>query len=68
MQEQTTLDKLGDKVEQVVHKYHELQNEVAHLRNENSGKQSEIERLREDIAMKDLEIEEIVSKIESILG
>ncbi len=68
MQEQNVLDKLSDRVNQVVQRYNDIRGEVEHLRNENGGKQAEIERLREEIAMKDLEIEEIVSKIESILG
>jgi cell division protein ZapB len=75
MQEQTTLDRLGEKVSQVLQQFHSLKGENEMLRNElmtlkaeRELKDKEIERLGEENAMKDLEIEEIVNKIESILG
>lgn len=75
MQEQTTLEKLNEKISQMLQKHHELQNENEMMRNEivtlKSEKEisnQEIERLTDENVMKDLEIEEIVTKIESILG
>jgi cell division protein FtsB len=75
MQEQTNLEKLDEKVSQVLQSYHSLKgenevmrNELTTLKAEREIKNQEIEKLIEDNAMKDLEIEEIVSKIESILG
>jgi len=75
MQEQTTLDRLGEKVSQILQQFHSLKGENEMLRNElmtlkaeRELKDKEIERLGEENAMKDLEIEEIVNKIESILG
>lgn len=75
MENQTTIEKLNDKVTQILQSYNTIKNENESMRNElmNLKAQSEIqnqeiEKLNDDIAMKDLEIEEIVSKIESILG
>jgi len=75
MQNQTTLEKLDEKVSQVLRKYHELKSENETIRNElitlKAQKQiqvQELEKLTEQNTMKDLEIEEIVSKIESMLG
>jgi len=75
MQEQTSLDKLSDKVSQILQQYHSLKgenemirNELITLKAERELKDQEIEKLNDENAMKDLEIEEIVSKIESLLG
>jgi cell division protein FtsB len=75
MQEQTNLERLDEKVSQILQNYHSLQgenevmrNELTTLKAEREIKNQEIEKLIEDNAMKDLEIEEIVSKIESILS
>lgn len=75
MEEQTTVEKLGSKVSLFLEKYHALQGENEMLRNELasakeqiSGKDNYINQLQEENGMKDLEIEEIVTKIESILG
>ncbi|MEA3331686.1 MAG: hypothetical protein U9Q29_08345 [Campylobacterota bacterium] len=75
MQNRTTLEKLSDKVSQILQEYHSLKSENELLRNElvilkaeSEMKNQEIEKLTEDNTMKDLEIEEIVNKIESILG
>jgi len=75
MEEQSILDRLGEKVSQVLQQYHELQgtnemltNEIAVMREQNEAYATQIEQLEDDIAVKDLEIEEIVNKIESILG
>ena len=75
MENQTTLEKLGDRVSQILQQYHTMKDENEILRNElvqekaqKELKDQEIEKLIEENAMKDLEIEEIVNKIESILG
>ncbi len=68
MEERSTLDRLSDKVNQILQKHLQQQEESALLRSELESKDTTIENLREEIAMKDLEIEEIVAKIESILG
>jgi len=69
------LERLGEKVSQVLQQYHALKgenemirNELVSLKAEKELKDQEIEKLTEQNAMKDLEIEEIVNKIESILG
>ncbi len=68
MQEQSIIDKLSSRVSQVIQKHQELKQESEMLRSQMSSKDETIEKLREELAMKDLEIEEIVSKIETILG
>jgi cell division protein FtsB len=75
MQESTTLERLGEKVSQILQQYHSLKGENEMLRNELMSlkaerelKDAEITKLTEENALKDLEIEEIVNKIESILG
>jgi chromosome segregation ATPase len=75
MENQTTLEKLDEKVSYILSKYHELKNENETIRNElitleaqREIQDQEIDRLTEQNIMKDLEIEEIVNKIESILG
>jgi len=71
----TIVEKLGDKVSLVLKKHHELtgqnevqRNEIAELKATVAAKNAEIEKLKEQNEMKELEIEEIVSKIENILG
>ena len=75
MDNQTSLEKLSDKVSQILQQYHALKTEHETLRiqaitlkAENEIKNQEIEKLTEQNAMKEIEIEEIVSKIESIVG
>ena len=75
MENKTTIEVLADKVSQVLEKHNSLQSENDALRNELVAlkgqaevKDQEIEKLTEQNVMKDLEIEEIVNKIESILG
>lgn len=75
MENQTTIEKLNDKVTQILQTYHTLKgenemmrNELMNLKAQSEIKNQEIEKLNEENAMKDLEIEEIVNKIESILG
>jgi chromosome segregation ATPase len=75
MNMQNSLEKLSEKVSQVVQRYNSLKSENEMIRNElitlkaeKEIKNQEIEKLLEQNAMKDQEIEEIVNKIESILG
>lgn len=72
MQEQTNLDRLSEKVSQILKEYNTLRSENDTIKNEltilKAQKDQEVERLKEENAMKDLEIEEIVNKIESMLG
>ena len=75
MDNQNSLEKLNDKVSQILQQCHSLRgenemirNELITLKAEKEIKDQEIERLSEENAMKDLEIDEIVNKIESILG
>ena len=75
MDNQNNLEKLSDKVSQILQQYHSLKgenemlrNEVVTLKAEKEIKNQEIEKLSDENTMKDLEIEEIVNKIESILG
>jgi archaellum component FlaC len=75
MENQTTIQKLQTKVGNILERYHAmkeeletLRNEVVALKAEKEVKDNEIARLADENAMKDLEIEEIVNKIENILG
>ncbi|CAI6149744.1 MAG: hypothetical protein SPLUMA2_SPLUMAMAG2_00799 [uncultured Sulfurimonas sp.] len=75
MQNQTTLEKLDEKVSEVLKQYHVLKSENETIRNElitlkaqREIQDQEIDKLTDENTMKDLEIEEIVNKIESILG
>jgi chromosome segregation ATPase len=75
MQSLTSLQRLSEKISQIVKNQDSLKsenevirNELVTLKAEKEIKDQEIEKLIEQNAKKDLEIEEIVSKIESILG
>ena len=75
MEEKTTLEKLDEKVSQILQQHHALKDEneslrteIVALKSEKEIRDQEITRLTDDNTMKDLEIEEIVNKIESILG
>ena len=74
-QPQSVLDRLGGKVSQLLIQIQDqkaenemLTNEVVTLKAQNEAYLSRIERLEADISAKEREIEEIVNKIESILG
>jgi len=75
MENQTVIEKLDQKIDQVLQKCQNLsnenevlRNEVVRLKAEKELKDAEIEKLMDENSMKELEIEEIVSKVESILG
>ncbi|PHS56209.1 MAG: hypothetical protein COB17_10065 [Sulfurimonas sp.] len=75
MDNQTSLEILSEKVSQILQQYHSLKDEnealridIVSIKSESEIKNQEIEKLRDLNTQKDIEIEEIVSKIESILG
>lgn len=74
-QAQNVLDRLGGKVAQIMAQLQALKEENEVLKNDLMNRQAQneayrvqIERLEADNAAKEREIEEIVKKIESILG
>ena len=75
MENQTTLQRLNEKVSAIMKQFHylkaeneTLRNEVVTLKAQSEVKNQEIEKLNELNTMKDLEIEEIVDKIESMMA
>ena len=75
MEESTTLEKLSQKVSQMLRNYDELRMEnlelkeqVELLASENITKDASVTQMQDELIEKDREIEEIVNKIESILG
>ncbi len=69
------LAKLNEKIENLISNYEILQKENTELKTElenikNSLEEKEVELLecRENMALKELELEEVVAKIEAILG
>jgi len=75
MDNQSTLEKLDEKVTNILQKYNSLQTEnealqteIATLKAEKELKSQQISKLEDENTMKELEMEEIVNKIEGILG
>jgi len=75
MQESTTLEKLSQKVNQMLRNYDELRMENAQLKEsaeqlelDCNAKDAMVTQMQDELTEKDREIEEIVNKIESILG
>ena len=75
MQEPTTLEKLSQKVSQMLRNYDELRMENAQLKEsiermelDKRANEASVTQLQDELIEKDREIEEIVNKIESILG
>ncbi|BDY12673.1 hypothetical protein [Hydrogenimonas cancrithermarum] len=69
------IDQLSKKIDEVLARLKRLEEENGRLRNElvavkaqNEAKDAQIDRLNEELTMKDLEIEEVIGKIEAILG
>ena len=62
------IDGVLTKYEQANKKIDELEMELNNLKNKKEELESENTELKETIVLKDLELEEIVGKIESILG
>ncbi len=69
------MEKLNEKIEAMVVRYQELAQENEALRRDlvtckaaSEEKDKEIEHLRDELAMKNMEIDEIIKKIESLVG
>jgi len=75
MENLSLIDKLSDKIDALLAKLKHLAEENSRLRNEvvslkaqSEAKDAQIAKLNEELAMKDLEIEEVIGKIEAMLG
>ncbi|WP_300362705.1 hypothetical protein [Hydrogenimonas sp.] len=75
MENVPVIEQLSRKIDSVVGRIKALEEENARLRNElvsvkaqNEAKDAQIDKLNEELTMKDLEIEEVIGKIEAILG
>ena len=69
------IEQLNEKIDAMVSRYDNMKHENESLRNEvvsakaqSEARDAQIRRLEEENALKDIEIEEIVKKIESVLG
>ena len=69
------IDRLGEKVEELLKNYKELKSlndelskEVATLKAQNEAKDTQINKLEEELMLKELEVEEMVGKIEEVLN
>ena len=75
MENRPVIEQLAEKIDALLTRMKSLEEENARLRNElvavkaqNEAKDAQIAKLNEELAMKDLEIEEVIGKIEAILG
>ncbi len=75
MEAQSVLEKLDKKLGELKESYRQMQEENRSLNNEmitlkaqNENQRIKIEKLEEDLQQKELEAEEIVKKVEDILG
>lgn len=75
MEEISTLEKLGQKVTQMIQNYEAVRAENAQLKEslerlqlDYTSKEATITEMQDELLEKEMEIEEIVNKIESILG
>lgn len=75
MEHMDLMNKLSQKIDALLQKYETLQKEHEEMKRElitckaaSEEKDKEIERLRDELAMKNLEVDEIIKKIESIVG
>jgi len=73
--EKDILSLLNEKIDGLLNKYNEatkkievLETEISNLKNQKEELEFENAELKETLALKDLELEEIVGKIEAILG
>ncbi len=69
------IEQLARKIDEVIARLKRLEEENSRLRNElvavkgqNEAKDAQIAKLTEELTMKDLEIEEVIGKIEAMLG
>jgi len=74
LKEEVTVNKLSDKVNDLLVRFEEmktqnstLRQEVVTLRAQNDAKNAQIEKLEEDLMNKDIESDDIFSKIEEVL-
>ncbi len=75
MENLSLIDKLSQKIDALLAKLkhleeenNRLRNEVVSLKAQSEAKDAQINKLNEELAMKDLEIEEVIGKIEAMLG
>ncbi|WP_456403630.1 hypothetical protein [Hydrogenimonas sp.] len=75
MEKIPVIEQLSKKIDEVVARLKRLEEENGRLRNElvavkaqNEAKDAQIAKLTEELTMKDLEIEEVIGKIEAMLG
>ncbi|WP_201352487.1 hypothetical protein [Hydrogenimonas urashimensis] len=75
MENVPVIEQLAKKIDEVLARLKTLEEENGRLRNElvsvkaqNEAKDVQINKLNEELTMKDLEIEEVIGKIEAILG
>ncbi|WP_457593312.1 hypothetical protein [Hydrogenimonas sp.] len=69
------IEQLARKIDEVIARLKRMEEENSRLRNElvavkgqNEAKDAQIAKLTEELTMKDLEIEEVIGKIEAMLG
>ena len=75
LKEEITVNKLSQKVNDLLVRFEELKSqnevlrqEVVTLKAQNEAKDAQIAKLDEELMMKDLEIEEVIGKIETMLS
>ncbi len=75
MENLSVIEQLSQKIDGVIARLKALEEENGRLRNElvavkaqNEAKDAQIAKLNEELTMKDMEIEEVIGKIEAILG
>jgi len=75
MEKIPVIEQLSKKIDEVVARLKRLEEENSRLRNElvavkaqSEAKDAQITKLSDELAMKDLEIEEVIGKIEAMLG
>ena len=75
MEQLSVIEQLAQKIDALIARMKMLEEENGRLRNElvavkaqNEAKDAQIAKLNDELAMKDLEIEEVIGKIEAILG
>jgi cell division protein FtsB len=73
--ESKVLATLGEKIEKLIIKYHELEiqneklkREVEELQTQNDKKEARILKLEEELKGKSIETDELLGKIEAVLG
>ena len=62
------IDSLLKKYEELIKENEELKNELENTKNKLEEKEAELLECKEAMALKELELEEVLAKIENILG